>query len=274
MPISVAHSITDNPYTNHRLYNTMLTNPTLERLRTLRLHGMADAYAEQSGHAQAEALSFDERLGLLVDREASDRESRRLTNRLRRARLRQSASIEDIEYSAARGLDKTMIRTLARCSYINEHQNILLVGATGTGKTYLACALAHKACLMGYTARYHRLSSLLTDLEIAKADGRYAKIIREIAKTNVLILDDWGLGPVSDHMRPILLEVLDDRHGHSSTIVTSQLPIEHWHSAIGGATIADAILDRLVHNGHKIELRGDSMRKKHSSITQPSEKAS
>jgi DNA replication protein DnaC len=242
----------------------MLTNPTLERLRKLRLHGMADAYAEQTD--QVDALSFDERLGLLVDREASDRESRRLTNRLRRARLRQSASLEDIDYAQARGLDKTFIRTLARCDYIREHQNLLLVGATGTGKTYLACALAHKACLMGFTARYHRLSSLLSDLEIAKADGRYAKLIRELAKTDLLILDDWGLAPVADHVRPVLLEVLDDRHGNGSTIVTSQLPIEHWHEAIGGATIADAILDRLVHNGHKIELKGDSMRKKRSTI--------
>ncbi len=248
----------------------MLTNPTLERLRKLRLHGMADAYAEQTG--QLDGLPFDERLGLLVDREASDRESRRLTNRLRRARLRQSATVEDIDYAGVRGLDKAFIRSLARCTYINEHQNILLVGATGTGKTYLACALAHKACLMGFTARYHRLSSLLTELEIAKADGRYAKIIRELAKTDLLILDDWGLAPLADHMRPVLLEVLDDRHGNRSTIVTSQLPIEHWHAAIGGATIADAILDRLVHNGHKIDLMGDSMRKKRSSITKTSEK--
>lgn len=248
----------------------MLTNPTLERLRQLRLHGMADAYAEQTDHPDVHALSFDERLGLLVDREASDRESRRLTNRLRRARLRQNASIEDIDYAQARGIDKAFFRTLARCSYISEHQNVLLVGATGTGKTYLACALAHKACLMGFTARYHRLSSLLTELEIAKADGRYAKLIRELAKTDLLILDDWGLAPVTDPMRPVLLEVLDDRHGSRSTIVASQLPIEYWHTAIGGATIADAILDRLVHNGHKIELKGDSMRKKRSSITKPS----
>lgn len=248
----------------------MLTNPTLERLRKLRLNGMADAYAEQTDHAEVLSLSFDERLGLLVDREASDRESRRLTNRLRRARLRQQATVEDLDYSSTRGLDKTLIRALARCAYITDHQNILLIGATGTGKTYLACALAHKACLMGHTARYYRLSSLLTELEIAKADGRYPKIIRELAKTDVLILDDWGLAPVSDHMRPVLLEVLDDRHGHSSTIVTSQLPIEHWHGAIGGATIADAILDRLVHNSHKIELEGDSMRKKHSLGIKPS----
>ena len=244
----------------------MHTYPTLERLRSIRLHGMADAYAEQIDHKDIQSMTFDERLGLLVDREASDRESRRLTNRLRRAKLRQSASIEDIDYSAARGLDKSVIRALARCHYVREHQNVLLVGPTGTGKTYLACALAHKACLEGFTARYHRLSSLLAEMEIAKADGRYPKLIRELAKTDVLVLDDWGLAPVADHVRPILLEILDDRHGHRSTIVTSQLPIEHWHTAVGEATIADAILDRLVHNGHRIELKGDSMRKKLSTL--------
>ena len=244
----------------------MLTHPTLERMRSIRLHGMADAYAEQFDNSEAASLTFDERLGLLVDREASDRESRRLTSRLRRARLKQTAVIEDIDYSAARGVDKAFIRSLARCNYIREHQNILMVGATGTGKTYLACALAHKACLEGFTARYHRLSTLLADLEIAKADGRYVKLIRELAKVDCLILDDWGLAPIEDHVRPILLEILDDRHGNRSTIVTSQLPIDAWHTAIGGATIADAILDRLVHNGHRLELKGESMRKKRSTI--------
>jgi len=244
----------------------MHTYPTLERLRSIRLHGMADAYAEQIDHKDTRSMTFDERLGLLVDREASERESRRLTNRLRRAKLKQSASIEDIDYAAVRGLDKAVVRALARCHYVREHQNVLLVGPTGTGKTYLACALAHKACLEGFTARYHRLSSLLAEMEIAKADGRYRKLIHELAKTDVLVLDDWGLAPVDDNVRPILLEILDDRHGHRSTIVTSQLPIEHWHTAVGEATIADAILDRLVHNGHRVELKGESMRKKHSSL--------
>ena len=176
------------------------------------------------------------------------------------------ASIEDIDYSTVRGLDKSLIRTLARCNDIREHQNILVVGPTGTGKTYLACAFAHKACLEGFTARYHRLSRFLAELEIAKADGRYPKIIRELAKTDVLIFDDWGLAPIPDHVRLMLLDILDDRHGNRSTIVTSQLPVDAWHTAIGEATIADAILDRLVHNGHRIDLMGESMRKKRSTI--------
>jgi DNA replication protein DnaC len=244
----------------------MLQQPTLERLRTLRLHGMADAYAEQIDKTAAEALSFDERFGLLVDREASDRENRRLTNRLRRARLREQASLEDLEFSAGRGLDKSRIRALAQCKWIKDKQNILIVGSTGTGKTYLACALTHKACLEGHTARYYRLSRLLQELGIARADGSYAKFMRDLAKTAVLVLDDWGIAPIADPGRRELLEVLDDRHGNHSTVVTSQLPVANWHETIGEATLADAILDRLVHNAHRIELKGDSMRRKLATI--------
>ena len=240
----------------------MLTHPTLEELRRLRLNGMADAYAEHIADAETEALSFDERLGLLVDRERSERESRKLSNRLRRARLRQQASIEDIDYAAARGLDKSVIRGLARCRYVEHHENILIVGATGTGKTFLACALAHKACLKGYSVRYERLSRLLESLHIARADGTYPKRVAALAKTDVLLIDDFGLSPIVGSGRNDLLDILEDRNDVRSTIVTSQLPVNEWHAAIGDDTLADAILDRVVHNSHRITLKGDSMRKK------------
>ena len=240
----------------------MLTHPTLDQLRRLRLNGMADAYAEQNASPEAEALSFDERLGLLVDRERSDRESRQLSSRLRRARLRQQASIEDIDYSTARGLDKTVIRALARCNYVKHHENVLIVGATGTGKTFLACALAHKACLEGFTVRYERLSRLLESIQIARADGTYPKVVAALAKIDILLIDDFCLVPIVGNGRNDLLDILEDRSGRRSTIVTSQLPVNEWHSAIGDDTLADAILDRLIHNAHRITLKGDSMRKK------------
>ncbi len=243
----------------------MLPNPTLRQLQTLRLHGMADGYAEQLEQATMEALTFDERFGLLVDREAAERDSRRLTYRLRKARLRENASFEDLDYTG-RTLDKALLRQLATCKWIKAHQNVLIVGPTGTGKTFIGCALAHKACLEGLTSRYYRLNRLLHELHIGRADGTYDKIMRSLLKTDVLLLDDLGLNPISTEGRRELLELLDDRHGRKSTIVTSQLPVKSWHEAIGEATLADAILDRLVHNGHRIELRGESMRKRQAII--------
>jgi len=243
----------------------MLPNPTLRQLQTLRLHGMADGYAEQLEQATMEALTFDERFGLLVDREAAERDSRRLTYRLRKARLRENASFEDLDYTG-RTLDKALLRQLATCKWIKAHQNVLIVGPTGTGKTFIGCALAHKACLEGLTSRYYRLNRLLHELHIGRADGTYDKIMRSLLKTDVLLLDDLGLNPISTEGRRELLELLDDRHGRKSTIVTSQLPVKAWHEAIGEATLADAILDRLVHNGHRIELRGESMRKRQAII--------
>lgn len=240
----------------------MLTNPTLDKLQSLKLYGMKNSYQEQLQQSDIDSLSFDERLGLMVDREIIEQENRRLKRRLKNAKIKQGkATIEDINYHHPRGLNKLQIMSLASCQWIKAHQNILIVGPTGTGKTYLACALAHKACLEGYTSIYHRMSRLLPDLAVAKGVGAYMKELRKLHKVDVLILDDWGLMKMTAENRRDLLEILDDRHENRSTIVTGQLPIKHWHQAIDDNTLADAILDRLIHNAHRIVLEGDSMRK-------------
>ncbi len=239
----------------------MLTHPTLDRLQTLKFTGMAKALAEQMAMPDIEQLTFEERLGLLVDREFTEREDRRLTNRLRRAKLKHTACIEDIDYRHPRGLDKSLIRSLATCQWVREHLNILITGPTGVGKTWLACALTQKACREGYTALYLRLPRLLQELALARGDGRYPKLLTGLAKIHVLVLDDWGLAKLTAENRRDLLEILEDRHGVRSTLATSQLPIEKWHDIIGDPTLADAILDRLVHNAYKIDLKGESMRK-------------
>lgn len=244
----------------------MLLHPTVEKLRTLRLTGMVQALEEQQQMAEIDTLSFEDRLGLLVDREMTVRESRRLTNRLRRARLHQPAVLEDIDYSVARGLDKSLITRLSEGRWLAEHLNLLITGPTGVGKSWLACAFAHHTCRLGYTARYLRLPRLLQDLGIAKGDGRYAKWLSELAKTDLLVLDDWALQPLSVEQCRDLLEILDDRHNRRSTLVTSQWPLKQWHEALGQPTLADAILDRLVHNAYKITLRGESMRKRRSPL--------
>lgn len=245
----------------------MLKHPTLDGLQTLKLSGMVAALADQMATPDIDELAFEERLGLLVDREITERENRRLTSRLRRARLRHTAALEDIDYRNPRGLDKGLIQSLATCQWAKEHLNILITGPTGVGKTWLACALAHKACREGYTVMYLRLGRLLGDMVIAKGDGRYPKLLANLAKVDVLLLDDWGLMKLNAENRRDLLEVLEDRHGRRSTIATSQLPIEEWHAVIGDPTLADAILDRLVHNAYKINLRGESMRKRQAKLT-------
>ena len=245
----------------------MLKHPTLDKLHALKLAGMAAALADQSTIPDITDLSFEERLGLLVDREMTERDNRRMTSRLRRAKLRHTAILEDLDYRNSRGLDKGLVQSLAGCQWVKEHLNVLITGPTGVGKTWLACALAHKACREGYTAQYVRLTRLLRELTIAKGDGQYSKLLTDLAKVDVLILDDWGLMKLSAENRRDLLEVLEDRHGRRSTIATSQLPIEEWHGVIGDATLADAILDRLVHNAYKINLRGESMRKQQAKLT-------
>ena len=246
----------------------MLNHPTLEKLQRLRCAGMARAFAEQLDATDLEALSFEERFGLLVDRELTERHSRQLTNRLRRARLKHAACIEDIDFRHRRGLDRDLILALADGRWVREHLNVLITGPTGVGKTWIACALAHSACRNGHSALYLRLPRLLTELAISRGDGRYPKLLASFAKTEVLIIDDWGLAKLSAENRRDLLEIIEDRHATRSTIATSQLPVEKWHDAIGDPTLADAILDRLVHCAYKFNLKGESMRKSRSSLTQ------
>ena len=245
----------------------MLTHPTLEKLQQMRLFGMATAFGELLEDPGAEKLSFEEKFSLLVDREETDRADRRLQRRLKRAKFDEPACMEDINYEHNRGLDRAQMRSLATCRWVREHHNVIFVGPTGTGKTWLSCALGHKACLEGFKAEYHKLRSLLTDLEIARADGRSLKVARRLARTHVLILDDWGLEPLTDQQRRTLLEIIDDRRRSGSTICTSQDPLEKWHEAIGESTLAVAILDRIVHNAYKFTLKGESMRKICSPLT-------
>jgi DNA replication protein DnaC len=245
----------------------MLTQPTLDTLQTLRLQGMYHALVEQLHMPDIAALTFEERCGLLVDREITERENRRLTTRLRQAKLRQTACIEDIAYRHPRGLDKALMARLTTCQWVREHHNVLITGPTGIGKTWLGGALGHQACRDGLTALYLRLPRFLQELPLAQGDGRYGKLLTTLAKTDVLMLDDWGLAPLSDENRRDLLEIVDDRHDRRATIITRQLPVEHWHDALGDPTLADAILDRLVHNASKIVLQGESMRKRPPKLT-------
>jgi len=246
----------------------MLTHPTLEKLHSLKLSGMVNALEEQIQMGDLKELSFEERLGLLVDREVTERRNRKLQTLLKKAKLRLNASIEDIDYRHPRGLDKSLILSLASCQWVEEHNNILITGPTGAGKSYLACALAQKACREGYRTLYFRLPRLLQELTMARGDGRYGKMLINLAKNDLLVIDDWGLAPLDDHGRRDILENLEDRHNVRSTNFTNQLPLNNWHEIIGDPTLADAILDRLVHNAYKITLKGESMRKRLKSLTQ------
>lgn len=239
----------------------MLTHPTQERLTALGLIGMAKALDEQRRQPDVEALSFEERLALLVDREAIERENTRLARRLKTAGLRQEATIEDLDTKAVRGLDRALFSKLAAGDWITRHENLIVVGKTGLGKSWLACALGHKACRDDRSVLYHRVPRLFDALALARGDGRHARLLKTIARAELLILDDFGLANVSADQGRDLLEILDDRHGRGSTVVTSQVDVKHWHEMIANPTVADAILDRLVHNAHRLNLAGESIRK-------------
>ena len=239
----------------------MLTHPTDQRLVALGLTGMAKALEDQRRQPDIAALPFEDRLGLLVDREAIERENKRLTSRLKFANLRQNAVIEDVDMKAARGLDKALFAKLAAGDWIGQKQNLLIIGKTGLGKSWLACALGHKACRDDRSVLYHRMPRLFDALALARGDGRHARVLKTIARTELLILDDFGLANLTADQGRDLLEIVDDRQGRGSTIVTSQVEVKHWHEMIANPTVADAILDRLVHNAHRLNLVGDSLRK-------------
>lgn len=240
----------------------MLNSPTEHKLLTLNLRGMLTAWRQQQSDSQYASLGFDERFGLLVDAETLERENTRLERLLREARLKLSqACIEDVDYAARRELDRSQIRQLATCRWVQEHQNLILTGATGTGKTYLACAFAQQACRQGLRAIYRRVPRLFHELTLAHADGSYGRLLGKLARFDVLVLDDWGIAPFGDQERRDLLEILEDRYGVRSTIIASQLPTKTWHAQIGDPTVADSICDRLLHNAHRLVLKGGSRRK-------------
>jgi DNA replication protein DnaC len=240
----------------------MLTQQTVSQLKALKLDGMARAFEEQLVMTASSSLSFEERFGIVVDRELAWRDTRRLERLLKAAKLKNPhACIEDIEFRQSRGIDQRMIATLAGCDWVRHAQNLILTGPTGAGKTWIACAFGQQACRQGFSVFYVRVGRLFEELKIAHGDGSFSRRLAQLAKVDVLLLDDWGLQDLDQGARNDLLEVLDDRVGTRSTVITSQLPLEHWHAWLQDPTLADAILDRLVHQAHKLPLKGESMRK-------------
>jgi len=245
----------------------MLMSQTRDRLHEMRLLGMAEGLSNQLEQPDVHNLSFEERFSLLVDQEWTYRRDRRQARLLKAAKLRMEASVEDIDYHHPRGLDRSAMATLASCQWIRNQQVLLITGATGTGKTFLACALGHQACRHGLSTRYYRVPRLMSELTQARGDGSLPRLLSRLSRISLLILDDWGLAPLSQVEARDLLEIIDDRDGIRSTLMASQLPVEDWHQIVADPTVADALMDRLIHRAHRIELRGDSMRKRANNST-------
>jgi DNA replication protein DnaC len=251
----------------------MLTNPTIDMLRELGLNGMATAFQELDAQSEARGLEHGEWLAILLEREATVRQQKRFEARARAAKLRHDAQIENADFRAARGLDRNLFMALAGCDWIRKHHSLLVTGPAGVGKSWLACALGHKACREDFSVAYHRVPRLFATLALARGDGRYGRILKSLAKTDLLILDDWGPEKLNDDQRRDLLEIIEDRYERRSTIVTSQVPLDRWYEIIANPTLADAILDRLVHNAYRIELTGESMRKQRAPALPEASKA-
>jgi DNA replication protein DnaC len=245
----------------------VLLNETIDKLYTMKLDGMAQAIRDQMNDPAALDLAFDERLGLIVDRQWDLKESRGLTRRLQIARLRQQAAVEDIDFHTVRGLDRAALLSLAECNFIGSHSNIIITGPTGVGKTYVACAIAQRACRLKHCVRYSGCGSLISMITLARADGSYPSLMRRLEKTDLLVIDDWGMYPLEQQAARDIFEILECRTSRGSVVVVSQVPVDAWYDIIPAPTIADAILDRVVHNAYRIEMKGESMRKKLSPLT-------